>query len=220
MLLVSGLVLLTVYGLMWVHRSIGTRVELQRFAEAYPDVVTHVEEPEPLVWLASTIDFGLWSSKRVRDYESALTAPMPPPLAILSIPRINLEVAVLEGTDEWTLNRAVGRIAGTAAVGAPGNLGIAGHRDGFFRGLKELVEGDKLDLLTPEGKQEYEVDGIRIVYPRDVEVLDSRPAPSLTLVTCYPFYYVGSAPQRYIVQATLLPGRDSTFNRYKSPGLP
>ena len=114
---------------------------------------------------------------------------------------MGLEVPVLEGTDDLTLNRAVGHIADTAAPGAPGNSGIAGHRDGFFRALKDLTAGDSLELETLQSKETYRVERTWIVDPEDVTVLDPTPTPAVTLVTCYPFYFVGSAPQRYIVRA-------------------
>ena len=125
------------------------------------------------------------------------------PLAVLRIPRIHLEVPLFDGTDRATLNHGAGRIDGTAEVGAGGNLGIAAHRDRFFRGLKDVMPGDVIDLERHGGTDFYVIDWIRIVEPTDVSVLDQTPAPSLTLVTCFPFYFVGSAPQRYIVRASL-----------------
>jgi len=101
------------------------------------------------------------------------------------------------------LNRGVGRIQGTAHVGESGNLGIAGHRDGFFRGLKDIGPGDIVELETSYRRKQYLVEKIQIVSPEDVQVLQSTPEPTLTLVTCFPFYYVGSAPQRYIVTASI-----------------
>src|SRR5215469_851377 len=86
-----------------------------------------------------------------------------------------------------------------------GNIGISGHRDGFFRGLKDIREGDGIELVTATGTDTYTIDHIVIVKPTDVSVLAPRPRPSITLVTCYPFYFVGSAPQRYIVQASMNP---------------
>jgi sortase A len=127
---------------------------------------------------------------------------MPTPLGVLRIPSIVIAVPVLEGTDDLTLNRAVGHIDGTAAPGEEGNIGIAGHRDGFFRGLKDVHLGEYLDLYTERGNTRYIVDEIRIVPPEDVSVLAPRPRSSITLVTCYPFYFVGSAPLRYIVHAS------------------
>ena len=105
------------------------------------------------------------------------------------------------GTDKRTLDRAVGRIEGTAQPGEPGNMGIAGHRDGFFRGLRKLEVGDEIIFTTLEGVAHYEVTSLRVVKPEAVEVLDPTEQPVLTLVTCYPFYYVGDAPNRFIVAA-------------------
>ena len=147
-------------------------------------------------------DFSLWSEKRIKGYQASLLASLPPPLGVLEIPSLQLEVPVLEGTDDLTLDRAVGHIRGTALLGESGNIGIAGHRDGFFRGLKDIHLGDVIDLHSQSGTSHYQVDQIQIVPPSDVSVLESRAKPSLTLVTCYPFYFVGSAPLRFIVHAT------------------
>jgi len=146
-------------------------------------------------------DLTLWSPKRIKAWRDALTQPAPPPLGVLRIDRIALEVPILEGSDDWTLNRAVGHIEDTARPGADGNSGIAGHRDGFFRGLKDVEVGDAITLETLDSTSRYRIERIWIVEPEDVSVLDPTPGPSITLVTCYPFYFVGSAPQRYIVRA-------------------
>src|SRR5215813_2817004 len=165
----------------------------------------------PLVASASmtvrpgSVDQTLWDRGRIKAYAVAMTRPAPPPLAVLRIPRLRLEVPVLEGTDEWTLDRAAGHIAGTAAPGEAGNIGIAGHRDGFFRVPKDIAPGDVLDLALPGGSQTYRVRKMSIVKPDDVSVLDPASRPVLTLVTCYPFYFVGSAPDRFVVQAELEP---------------
>lgn len=148
----------------------------------------------------SVPDQRLWSPERIRAWHDALTRDAPPPLAVLRIPRLNLEVPILEGTDEWTLNRAVGHIEDTAKPGE-GNAGIAGHRDGFFRGLKDIHTDDVLEIETTGSIDRYRVERTWIVEPEDVSVLDPTDSPSVTLVTCYPFYYVGSAPQRFIVRA-------------------
>ena len=124
---------------------------------------------------------------------------------MLRIPKLRLEVPILPGTDDRTLDRAVGHIEDTAAPGADGNSGIAGHRDGFFRGLKDIAPGDVIELDTLDGKQIYRVERTWVVDPEDVSVLDPTPSRALTLVTCYPFYYVGPAPQRFIVRAVQVP---------------
>ena len=146
-------------------------------------------------------DQSLWAPKRVSAWQKALLEPAPDPLAVLRIPKLRLEVALLPGTDDRTLDRAVGHIEGTAQPGADGNLGIAGHRDGFFRGLKDIAPGDVIELDTIQGKDVFQVERTWIVNPEDVSVLDPTPTRTLTLVTCYPFYFVGSAPQRFIVRA-------------------
>ncbi len=149
------------------------------------------------------VDTSLWSDKRIRAYNESLSHGFGAPLAVLSIPKIHLEVPVFEGTDDVTLDRGVGRITGTARPGQPGNLGIAGHRDGFFRGLKDVTTGDEIKLALPEREATYVIDQITVVTPQDVSVLQPRPTSSITLVTCFPFYFVGSAPERYIVSASL-----------------
>jgi sortase A len=113
-------------------------------------------------------------------------------------------VPVFDGTDELILNRGAGRIAGTAKPGQSGNIGIAAHRDGFFRSLKDIRVGDRIELRAQTNEFLYAVDDIEIVQPTDVSVLRNRPSPSVTLVTCYPFYFVGDAPQRYIVHASMV----------------
>jgi sortase A len=147
-------------------------------------------------------DTTLWAEKRIAEYERSLEVQAAAPQAVLTIPRLNIEVPVYDGADEFNLNRGVARIRGTARVGEAGNLGIAGHRDGFFRGLKDISIGDGLELQTTRGIVRYAVSSIEIVEPSDVSVLAPTEENTITLVTCYPFYYVGHAPQRYIVTAT------------------
>jgi sortase A len=163
------------------------------------------ERPTESRFVAQEPDFSLWSPTRIKDYQESLTARLPPPVALLRIRKIHLEVPVLDGTDDLRLNRGVGLIAGSAAPGENGNVGIAGHRDGFFRGLKDVQEGDQIELVSATGVNTYTIDRVIIVTPDDVSVLAPRPQSSITLVTCYPFYFVGSAPQRYIVQASMSP---------------
>lgn len=122
-------------------------------------------------------------------------------LGRMEIPRLGLEVIVAAGVDNKTLRRAAGHIPGTPLPGAAGNVGIAGHRDSFFRPLKDVAVGDQVVLTMPYGTFLYEVESTQIVGPRQIEVLDPTPEPALTLVTCYPFYFVGSAPKRFIVRA-------------------
>ena len=150
---------------------------------------------------ANTSDQSLWAPERVSAWRKALLEPAPASLAVLRIPKIRLEVPVLPGTDDRTLDHAVGHIEGTAQPGTEGNLGIAGHRDGFFRGLKDITTGDLIELDTLQGKDVYRVERTWVVNPEDVSVLDQTSTRALTLVTCYPFYFIGSAPSRFIVRA-------------------
>jgi LPXTG-site transpeptidase (sortase) family protein len=123
------------------------------------------------------------------------------PFGRISIPRIGLSAMVAEGDDEDTLRHAVGHIPGTAAPWGAGNVALAGHRDTFFRGLSRVRLDDVIQLETLRGTFKYRVERITVVGPQDVEVVQS-PEWDLTLVTCFPFHYVGPAPQRYIVQGT------------------
>ena len=119
----------------------------------------------------------------------------------LEIPRLNVSVIVMEGDDDATLARAVGHLPETPLPWEGGNAVIAGHRDTFFRPLKNVREGDQMRMTTARGTFEYRVTSTKIVEPDDLSVLAPTPIRSLTLVTCYPFNYVGSAPQRFIIHA-------------------
>ncbi|HLK48472.1 MAG TPA: class D sortase [Bryobacteraceae bacterium] len=119
----------------------------------------------------------------------------------LTIPRLRMSAMVRQGVDEDTLRVALGHIPGTVLPGQSGNVGIAGHRDTLFRALRRIRKNDVILFETLGGRYEYRVELTRVVNPRDVGVLDSKAVPELTLVTCYPFYYIGSAPERFIVKA-------------------
>jgi sortase A len=187
--LAFGLVGLAIWGAFHFGVARTARQDLDRFAT----LQARTAEDTP--------DFSLWSTQRVFAWRKAAKEAFPDPLAVLRIPKLRLEVAVLPGTDEQTLDRGVGHIDDTALPGDEGNFAVAGHRDGFFRGLKDILPGDTIEIETLTGRDTYRVERTWIVEPTDVSVLDPTPAPSLTLVTCYPFYFVGSAPQRFIVRA-------------------
>jgi len=181
-------------------------------APATPAAATPAAAPEPpppppreLNW-SGKVDKKLWSAGRVKAYDAALRQEAPPTLAILRIPRLGLEVPVHDGTSDPVLDRAAGRIEGTALPGSAGNVGIAAHRDGFFRVLKDIKVGDELVLDTPSGTEQYVIDWIRITTPDDVSVILPTPDPAVTLVGCYPFYHVGPAPKRFIVRAVPVAG--------------
>jgi sortase A len=128
------------------------------------------------------------------------------PLGRLEISSVGLAVIVLEGTDGKTLRRAVGHIPGTALPGEQGNVAIAGHRDTFFRPLRSVHKDDEIKLTTLTGVYRYRVDSMKLVEPEDTTVLSDSNDATLTLVTCYPFYFVGPAPKRFIVRAHRIPG--------------
>lgn len=152
------------------------------------------------------------SSGEVAAAEPAWVAPPPgpapgAPLGRLEIPRLGLSGIICEGTDEATLRVSIGHIPGTALPSAGGsNVALAGHRDSFFSKLGRLRQDDVLRLTTPEGSRDYRVEWRGIVSAEDTEVLDPSLVPSLTLVTCYPFHYIGAAPRRYIVRAVARAG--------------
>lgn len=179
--------------------SVSARADVARFIAWQQRATRDLSHP----------DQSLWSPKRIQAFQESLTREAPPALAVLRIPRLAIEVPVLEGTDDWTLNRAVGHIEDTANPGSDGNVGIAGHRDGFFRALKDIVPGDALELATRRGTEHYQIERAWVVNPDDVSVLDRTPTRAVTLVTCYPFYFIGSAPQRFIVRAVPDVGKGS-----------
>ncbi len=209
--LMAGVALVAFYATARVDSYLASRAAIEQFEAA---ATRPPGAPQPLpapaakhaalaIPSSAKVDFSLWSPGRIRAYRESLARDFAPPIALLKIPKIDLVVPVFDGTDDLILNRGVGRIAGTALPGTPGNLGIAGHRDGFFRGLQKVSRGDVIELERHDGTLRYVIDKIEIVSPEDVSVLAPRGSPSLTLVTCYPFYYIGSAPKRYVVEASL-----------------
>lgn len=202
-LLVLGMFLLAVYVGAMLHRFVAPRFALWQFQKAQAADLQNGPSTPVKSESEDGIDFRLWADKRIQGYRESLSLKKGLPVAVLRIDKLGIEVPVFDGTDNLTLNRGVGRIIGTARPGALGNIGIAGHRDGFFRGLKDISVGDKVDLMLTTTRTAYVVDQIEIVTPDDVRVLQPRSVPALTLVTCYPFYFVGDAPNRFIVHASL-----------------
>jgi sortase A len=198
LLLAAGLICVLIYLCSRIYAAAMYQAGMWSFSQLKSDSSNAKYDPR-----GHSVDFSLWAEGRVKAYKQALAAQMGAPLAVLSIPRLRLDVPVFDGTDDLTLNRGAGRIAGTALPGERGNIGIAAHRDGFFRSLKDIRPGDRIELAELRHKFVYRVANISVVDPGDVTVLQPRLEPSLTLVTCYPFYFVGDAPQRYIVQASL-----------------
>ena len=164
-------------------------------------------------WTAETVftsvrapDYSLWNGQRITDYEESLKADFAPPLGILTVNSLGLQVPIFNGTDDLTLDRGAGRIKGMARPGEDGNFGVSGHRDGFFRVFKDIQMGDEILIQTAGEVEKYEVTDMKIVPKEDHSVLAPTDQKTLTVVTCYPFYFVGHAPKRLIV--TALPVQD------------
>ena len=208
-----GVVLLAVYAFFRMHgwffqaydswsfdqvmKDRTCEADVSQLPESQPSPPNVVKEPE-------TANYRDWAPARVLAHEKSLKRELRGIVGRLLIPAVNLNVIVLEGTDPWTLNRAVGHIEGTALPGRAGNVGISAHRDGYFRNLGHIARGDEISILTPEKTYTYAVESTHIVNPGDIEVLAPSDQPVLTLVTCFPFYFVGDAPQRFIVKAQLI----------------
>jgi sortase A len=157
-------------------------------------------------------DAWIFQKRESRDLDHLLdaqrvTGGVAPPIATrgligrIEIPRLLFSVIVVDGIGKTTLRRGFGHIPGTALPGQPGNVGLAGHRDTFFRPLKDLRIKDEIQFSTLRGNFKYEVESLTVVEPDNVGVLAPSDENVLTMVTCYPFYYVGPAPQRWIVRA-------------------
>jgi sortase A len=167
-------------------------------------------------FLYVTIETHLYQAVENRELDAILaSAPASRPigsvipaagstLGRIEIPRLRVSTIVRAGTDARTLRLAVGHIPGTSLPGETGNIGLAGHRDTFFRRLRDIRAFDEIRLVTPSGTYAFEVEATRIVKPNDTWVLQPTEVSMLTLVTCYPFTYVGSAPDRFIVRAVAL----------------
>ena len=193
LLMVLGIVLLAAYLAARIQGAFLSRIAILSFK--VPDNVSVTLPTTAHQEAVSGEDVSLWSEKRVQAYRQSLTQRFDRPVALLRISKIHLVAPVFNGTDDLTLNRGVGRIAGTAHVGAMGNLGIAGHRDGFFRGLKDIQMGDTIDLVLPERTETYVIDKIQIVEPTDVGVLQPEHGSSLTLLSQW-LHRRKSSPER------------------------
>jgi len=161
-------------------------------------------------FVADEISWLFGTSREAREIPAAPSAEAGRPareartgsiLGRLEIPRLNMSAMVREGADEGTLRMAVGHIPGTALPGRPGNVALAGHRDTFFRQLRWIQKNDEIEVETERGTYRYAVESTKVVRPRDTSVLAASGGETLTLVTCFPFRYVGSAPERFIVRA-------------------
>jgi sortase A len=148
-----------------------------------------------------TLEKQISTQQQHRVTLSTVAANQGEVLGRIEIPRLGMTIAILEGTSAQTLRLGVGHIKGTALPGELGNSGIAGHRDTFFRSLKDIRTSDEIQIQTASGISRYQVDWVRVVAPEDTEILGSSAKPSITLITCYPFHLIGAAPERFVVHA-------------------
>ena len=195
LLLTIGLALVAVYLAAYVHRMMMVRESIKNFEDAKRHVTANSVDSQVTETVAgeavsdsvgnNTTSPGSHRRPTTINVSRRSSAV---PLAILRIPRIHLDVPVLGSTDNITLNRGVGRIAGTAAPGQKGNIGIAGHRDSFFQNLKQVNRGDEIELETTTTSETYIVDRILVTSEDDLSVLQPRGLQSLTLVTIYPLH--------------------------------
>ena len=188
--LITGATFIALVGFVWFDGVAHSRSAVSEF-----DRIKDLAIP--------SADQLTWSERRKVEYQRALSEEPGLTLAILRIESTGIEVPVFDSTSKTALNRGPGHPTGTALPGTPGNIAIAGHRDGFFRGLKDIQIGVEIELTTLDGQQDFRVSELMIVDPLDVSVLDPTEETVITLITCYPFYFVGSAPERFIVRATV-----------------
>lgn len=156
---------------------------------------------------SSRFDKELAAATAIITVEHAVDLREGDPIGRLEIPRIGISVIVLQGTKDATLLLGAGHVPGTPSPGGDGNVVIAAHRDTFFRRLEGIRAGDSIRIVTKGHSYEYVVDSTDTVDPEDTRVMESRARSELTLITCYPFYFVGAAPKRFIVHARPLSGR-------------
>ncbi len=199
-LLLTGVLALSYVGFALLEAKAYQSYATRRFDEARQSMRTPADIHESLNAPVSTSSGGtevsLWEAE-----SRGIAASPGVPLGRIEINAIGLSVMILEGTDARTLGLSVGHIPGTSMPGEAGNVAIAGHRDTFFRPLRRIRQNDEITLTTLKGSYLYRVDSTRVVEPEDTYVLDASDEAILTLVTCYPFDFVGSAPERFIVRA-------------------
>lgn len=183
----TGLLLGMLYFAALVDAHLGRRREVRNFDSGLPFP-----------------DQSLWSPARVEAFISSLHLATSPPIALVRIPSLRLVVPLYATATALHLNRGVGLIERMALPGEGGNLGIAGHRDGFFRSLKDISPGDLVEVQTHARTYRYQVVDTRIVDAEDRTLLADTIEPTVSLVTCYPFYYFGRAPKRFVVRAVYL----------------
>jgi sortase A len=190
LLLIAGIA-----ALAWCAVRLTDTLIAQRIARSSLEVATVVENPVRAAAAATPVDPG-----------SAGPPARGSAVGTLTIPRVDLSAVVLHGSDDQTLRRGPGHLENTPLPGESGNVVIAGHRDTFFRPLRNIQLGDDIFIETPAGRFRYQVASVRVVSPRDLRVLRATDDSVLTLITCYPFWVLGNAPERFVVRATAVSG--------------
>jgi sortase A len=189
-LLLTGVACLSYYGWSVLDQNLQQTHESRAFDQAREQAQANGPAP---------------SRSRSGKRQRASAASSPPALSTIgriSVPRLHLRAMVDEGDDDATLRHAVGHIPGTALPGSVGNVAMAGHRDSFFRGFEDLQRNDEIDVETLQGVFRYRIDEFSVVDPANTSVLAATRGKTLTLITCFPFHYIGPAPRRFIVRAT------------------
>lgn len=209
-----GIALVGLYFALRAEGEVGRRAAISQFQEATASSnaisktgVFRVRNMVHASLNVPTPDKTHWSPGRIRAYETAQAKAATRtgfPVAVLRIPKVGLAVPVYVEDTARNMNRGAVVVSGTALPGAAGNTAIAAHRDGYFRVLKDVAVGDLVILQTFSGARKYRIASLKVVKPTDISVLSQTSTPVVTLVTCYPFYFVGTAPRRFIVQAIAL----------------
>jgi sortase A len=196
--LVVGILALSYCAVVLIDRWAFQAYQTWQFESALKDAQTSARaHPQPAPFPLSSQE----EADRARAESPAIKVVAGSPLGRIEIRSIGLAAMIMEGIDGKTLRLAVGHIPGTPLPGQRGNVGLVAHRDTFFRGLRNIHKDDDITLTTLHGSDRYRVDSTQVVEPEDTKVLDATAEDFLTMVTCYPFYFVGPAPKRFIVRA-------------------
>lgn len=198
---IAGALSLGIFFALQIQQRAAATEALRRFYAEQSDTGMAAAFSDAFTRSIESADKSYWSETRIAAFDNSAANATGAALAVLRIPRLSLEAPVFVGALEKELDRGPGWIRGTAPLGSAGNVGIAGHRDGYFRALKDIEAGDVIEVLGRDNTTRYQVSDIWIVEPEAVHLLDPTDEPSLTLVTCYPFYFAGHAPKRFVVRA-------------------
>lgn len=208
MLLTIGVALLSVFAISQVSRSSQAQENIEEFEHLFDYATADIQDFEDVNHVLSNEikDLAFLSQSEHRlsysvENDKNLSASIDNPLGVLKIERLNISVPVYHGSRDTVLDKGAGWIAYTAPINKNGNIGIAAHRDSFFRPLKDVELGDVVEVSSLFGVRKFRVNKIQIVSPERVDVLKNSGVNQITLVTCYPFYFVGKAPKRFIVSA-------------------